>query len=110
MLINQVFILPPQPARDDTREYNGFGYLVGFGKAAAAYYAELDRQAERRRREANKRRRQARGRTAAVIGLGARAKPGARRSRKPIGRNSAQSAKPRQPVHPAQPDQPLRPL
>jgi hypothetical protein len=34
-----IFILPEQPAPDDTRERNAFGYLTGFGKACAAHYA-----------------------------------------------------------------------
>ena len=35
---NQYFLLPPQPAPKDRRPRNAFGFLTGFGKAAAAYY------------------------------------------------------------------------
>jgi hypothetical protein len=37
-----VFILPAQPKPGDRREYNAFGYLTGFGKAYAEYYARQD--------------------------------------------------------------------
>lgn len=40
---NQYFLLPPQPAPDDKRPRNAFGFLKGFGEAYAAYYAEQDR-------------------------------------------------------------------
>ena len=42
---NQYFLLPPQPDPNDRRPRNAFGYLLGFGKAAAAYYQKRDRQA-----------------------------------------------------------------
>lgn len=42
---NQYFILPPQPDPNDRRPRNAFGYLIGFGKAAKAFYAKRDKQA-----------------------------------------------------------------
>jgi len=36
---NQFFLLPPQPKSNDKRPRNAFGFLLGFGKAAKAYYA-----------------------------------------------------------------------
>ncbi len=47
MLGNQYFILPPQPDPKDRRKRNAFGYLIGFGKAATAYYAKRDKKAAR---------------------------------------------------------------
>lgn len=44
MLGNQYFLLPPQPDPNDRRPRNAFGFLLGFGKAAAAFYAKRDRQ------------------------------------------------------------------
>ena len=38
-----IFILPQQPAENDTRERNAFGYLVDFGRFYAAHYAIQDR-------------------------------------------------------------------
>jgi hypothetical protein len=38
------FILPQQPAPDDTRPRNAFGYLIGFGEAAAEYYRRRDEE------------------------------------------------------------------
>ncbi len=35
---NQFFILPRQPAADDRRPRNAFGFLLGFGEAYSAYY------------------------------------------------------------------------
>ena len=99
-MINQVFLLGPQPAPDDTRPRNGFGVLLAFGQAYAAYYDELDRQAELRRRQANKRRRQARGRTAAMIDgrQGSPRKPAPRRTaNRPTGRTRRQGS-PRKPA------------
>lgn len=40
---NQYFLLPPQPKASDKRPRNAFGYLLGFGKAASAYYRMLDK-------------------------------------------------------------------
>jgi hypothetical protein len=40
-----VFILPRQPAPDDTRPRNAFGYLEGFGAAYREYYERRDREA-----------------------------------------------------------------
>jgi len=42
---NQYFLLPPQPEPNDKRPRNAFGYLIGFGKAAKAYYAKRDKEA-----------------------------------------------------------------
>lgn len=42
---NQYFLLPPQPAPNDRRPRNAFGYLIGFGKAVKAYYTKRDKQA-----------------------------------------------------------------
>lgn len=52
---NQYFILPPQPDPKDRRPRNAFGYLIGFGKAAAAYYRKRDKQAAKKA-EAKKKR------------------------------------------------------
>ena len=40
---NQHFLLPPQPKPSDKRPRNGFGFLLGFGKAAKAYYEKCDK-------------------------------------------------------------------
>ena len=42
---NGVFLLPPQPEPEDTLPRNAFGYLLGFGKAYAAYYRQQDEAA-----------------------------------------------------------------
>ncbi len=42
---NQYFLLPPQPDPNDRRPRNAFGFLIGFGKAASAYYKKRDKQA-----------------------------------------------------------------
>ena len=42
---NQYFILPAQPDPSDRRPRNAFGFLLGFGKAASAYYRKRDRLA-----------------------------------------------------------------
>ena len=47
MLGNQYFLLPPQPDPNDRRPRNAFGFLLGFGKAASAYYRKRDWQAAR---------------------------------------------------------------
>ena len=44
MLGNQYFLLPPQPDPKDRRPRNAFGFLLGFGKAATAYYKKRDKQ------------------------------------------------------------------
>ena len=44
MLGNQYFLLPAQPDPDDRRPRNAFGFLVGFGKAASAYYKKRDKE------------------------------------------------------------------
>lgn len=49
---NQYFLLPPQPDPNDRRKRNAFGYLIGFGKAAKAYYAKRDRQAAKAKSKA----------------------------------------------------------
>ena len=46
---NQYFLLPLQPDPKDHRPRNGFGYLIGFGKAMKEYYAKRD--GEMRQRE-----------------------------------------------------------
>ncbi len=45
---NQYFLLPPQPKPNDKRLRNTFGYLIGFGKAAKAYYAKRDKEAAKK--------------------------------------------------------------
>lgn len=52
MLGNQYFILPPQPDPSDRRPRNAFGYLLGFGKAAKAYYRKRDKQAAKAKAKA----------------------------------------------------------
>lgn len=42
---HQYFLLPPQPDPNDQRPRNAFGFLLGFGKAASAYYRKRDRKA-----------------------------------------------------------------
>jgi hypothetical protein len=49
---NQYFLLPPQPDPKDRRKRNAFGYLIGFGKAASAYYLKRDRQAAKAKAKA----------------------------------------------------------
>lgn len=44
MLGNQYFLLPAQPDPNDRRPRNAFGFLIGFGKAASAYYKKRDKQ------------------------------------------------------------------
>ena len=44
----QYFLLPPQPEPDDKRPRNAFGYLIGFGRAAKAYYAKRDKEAAKK--------------------------------------------------------------
>lgn len=44
MIGNQYFLLPPQPDPNDRRPRNAFGFLIGFGKAAQAYYEKRDKQ------------------------------------------------------------------
>ena len=44
MLGNQYFLLPPQPDPKDRRPRNAFGFLIGFGKAAKAYYKKRDKK------------------------------------------------------------------
>ena len=46
---NQYFLLPPQPEPNDKRPRNAFGYLLGFGKAAKAYYAKRDKEAAKKK-------------------------------------------------------------
>lgn len=53
---NQYFLLPPQPDPKDRRPRNAFGYLIGFGKAAKAYYAKRDKQAAKKRVKGKKKR------------------------------------------------------
>ena len=45
---NQYFLLPPQPEPNDKRPRNAFGYLIGFGKAAKAYYAKRNKEAAKK--------------------------------------------------------------
>ena len=45
MLGNQYFLSPPQPDPNDRRPRNAFGYLIGFGKAASAFYKKRAKQA-----------------------------------------------------------------
>lgn len=56
MLGNQYFLLPPQPDPKDGRKRNAFGYLIGFGKAASAYYRKLDKKAAMKKAKRNTRR------------------------------------------------------
>jgi hypothetical protein len=49
---NQYFLLPPQPDPNDRRPRNAFGFLLGFGEAAKAYYAKRDKQAARAKTKA----------------------------------------------------------
>ena len=44
MLGNQYLLLPPQPDPKDCRPRNAFGFLIGFGKAARAFYEKRDKQ------------------------------------------------------------------
>ena len=44
MLGNQYFLLPAQPDPNDRRPRNAFGFLIGFGKAASAYYKKRDKE------------------------------------------------------------------
>ncbi len=46
---NQFFLLPPQPKSNDKRPRNAFGFLLGFGKAAKAYYAKLNKEAAKKK-------------------------------------------------------------
>lgn len=46
---NQYFLLPLQPKPSDKRPRNAFGYLIGFGKAAKAYYEKRDKQAAKKK-------------------------------------------------------------
>jgi len=48
---NQHFILPPQPKPNDKRPRNAFGYLLGFGKAAKAYYEKQDKKKAKKKRK-----------------------------------------------------------
>ena len=41
---NQYFLLPFQPDPEDRRPRNAFGFLIGFGEAAKAYYNKRDRK------------------------------------------------------------------
>ena len=41
---NQYFLLPFQPDPEDRRPRNAFGFLIGFGRAAKAYYKKRDRK------------------------------------------------------------------
>ena len=43
MLGNRYFLLPPQPDPKDRRPRNAFGFLIGFGKAATAYFKKQDK-------------------------------------------------------------------
>lgn len=52
---NQYFLLPPQPEPNDKRPRNAFGFLIGFGKAAKAYYAKRDKQAAKKKATKKKR-------------------------------------------------------
>ena len=54
MLGNQYFLLPKQPDPKDKRPRNAFGFLLGFGKAATAYYRKKDRQIARAKAKAKK--------------------------------------------------------
>ena len=52
---NQYFLLPP-PDPKDRRPRNAFGYLIGFGKAAKAYYAKRDKQDAKKKAKGKKKR------------------------------------------------------
>lgn len=49
---NQYFLLPPQPDPKDHRPRNAFGFLIGFGKAASAYYKKRDKEAAKAKAKA----------------------------------------------------------
>jgi len=53
---DQYFLLTPQPDPNDKRPRNAFGYLIGFGKAAKAYYAKLDKEAAKNKAKGKKNR------------------------------------------------------
>jgi hypothetical protein len=58
MMGNQYFLLPPQPDPNDRRPRNAFGFLIGFGKAASAYYKKQDRlKAKAKAKKTKKKRR-----------------------------------------------------
>ena len=46
---NGPFYLPPTPKASDRRKYNGFGILIGFGKAYRAYYRKREKRRQRKR-------------------------------------------------------------
>lgn len=46
---NEYFLLTPQTDPNDKRPRNAFGYLIGFGKAAKAYYEKRDKQAAKKK-------------------------------------------------------------
>lgn len=48
---NQHFLLPPQPKPNDKRPRNAFGFLIGFGKAAKAYYEKQDKERDKKKRK-----------------------------------------------------------
>ena len=50
MLSNQYFLLPPQPDPKDRRPRNAFGFLIGFGKAAKAYYEKRDKLKQKKQK------------------------------------------------------------
>ena len=56
MLGNQYFLLPPQPDPKDRRPRNAFGFLIGFGKAAKAYYEKRDKLTARAKAKKQKKR------------------------------------------------------
>ena len=56
MLGNQYFLLPPQPDPNDRRPRNAFGFLIGFGKAAKAYYKKRDKLTARAKAKKQKKR------------------------------------------------------
>jgi hypothetical protein len=43
--------LPPQPDSKDRRPRNAFGFLIGFGKAAKAYYEKQDKAKAKKKRK-----------------------------------------------------------
>jgi hypothetical protein len=53
---NQYFLLPPQADPKDGRKRNAFGYLLGFGEAAKAYYKKKDKQAAKGKAKKQKKR------------------------------------------------------
>ena len=59
MLGNQYFLLPPQPDPNDRRPRNAFGYLIGFGKAASAYYKKRAKQAAKAKAKMKRKKRKA---------------------------------------------------